>query len=111
MRVILVTVAKGTAGHDDGQEDTEITGAHLEIYVDEGCLSCRRSLELAAHVRSRFPEVDVRVFNSGEPGGLYGHLVLATPTFILNGKKMSLGNPSPAQLDEAILNAMKGPRK
>jgi protein-disulfide isomerase len=55
--------------------------------------------------------VDVRVISSGEPGGLYAHLVLATPTFILNGRKMSLGNPSPAQLDEAILSALKGPRR
>jgi hypothetical protein len=82
----------------------------LEIYVDEGCLGCRRSLELAAHVRSRFPDVDVKVYDASEPAGNSRHLVLATPTFILNGKKMSLGNPSPAQLDEAILSAMNGPR-
>ncbi len=77
--------------------------------MDEGCLGCRRSLELAEHVRSRFPGVEVRVFSSGE--GMYAHLVAATPTFILNGRKMSLGNPSPAQLDEAILTAMKAPRR
>ena len=79
--------------------------------MDEDCLGCRRSLELADHVRSRFPDVDVHVFNTGEPGGVYAHLVLASPTFILNGRKMSLGNPSPAQLDEAILATMKGPRR
>ena len=89
----------------------QISLPHLEIYVDEGCLGCRRSLELAEHVRKRFPGVDVRVINTGEPGGEYAHLVLATPTFILNGRKMSLGNPSPAQLDEAILSALKGPRR
>ncbi len=83
----------------------------LEIYVDEGCLACGRSLELAAHVRSRFPDVDVKVYDASEPGGDSRHLVLATPTYILNGRKMSLGNPSTAQLDEAILMAMSGARE
>ena len=61
-------------------------------------------------MRGRFPEVDVNVY-SPPSAGLYEHLVLATPTFILNGKKMSLGNPSPTQLDEAILSAMKESRE
>ena len=76
--------------------------------MDEGCLGCRRSVELAEHVRRRFPGVNVHVIYTGEPGGRYAHLVPATPTFILNGRRMSLGNPSPAELEEAIQSALEG---
>ena len=83
------------------------TSLDLEIYVEEGCRTCRRSLELADHVRRRFPDIDVRIIDGLGSGGRHEDLVFATPTFILNGGRVSLGNPSIAQLEAAIVAAMK----
>lgn len=74
----------------------------LEVYIEWDCLVCRRSLRLAEHVRQRFPTVDVRIVNVTTERGEHSDLVIATPTFILNGRIFSLGNPSQADLDAAI---------
>jgi hypothetical protein len=79
----------------------------LEIYIEEGCLACRRSIELGGEMRRQFPEAEV-VIISGPSGGEHRSMVLATPTFILNGEIISLGNPSHTQLEEALRTAMQG---
>ena len=81
----------------------------LEIYVEKGCLACRRSLSLAAAVRDRFPQVRLSVVDMSSGGGEYRHLVTATPTFVLNGSAFSLGNPSGAELERAILDLLQQP--
>ncbi len=83
------------------------TRPYLEIYIEEGCWACKRSLELAAHVQELFPGVEVRIVGA-DGDGQSGNLVVATPTFILNGERVSLGNPSAAQLEAAIIAAMRG---
>lgn len=82
----------------------------LEIYIERSCLACRRSLHLAEHVRQRFPDVEVQVIDIATGEGGHQHLVVATPTFVLNGKLLSLGNPSRAQLEKAITGLPDGGR-
>lgn len=77
----------------------------LEVYVERNCLVCRRSLRLAEHVRQRYPDVDVRVVDTAAVGN-HSHLVVAMPTFILNGLVFSLGNPSKTELDAAITDLL-----
>ncbi len=74
----------------------------LEIYVQDGCFSCQRSLELAARARAAFPEIQVEVIDIRTEEGVYRSQVAATPTYILDGAIISLGNPAPAEL-EAML--------
>ncbi len=74
----------------------------LEIYVDDGCFGCERSLELADYVRQRFPQVAVHVIASASLDGVYSHLVNATPTYILDGDTIFLGNPSADELERVI---------
>ncbi len=81
----------------------------LEIYVEKGCPGCRRSLSLAAGVVDRFPEVPVRVVDVSSGGVEYRRLVTATPTFVLNGTTFSLGNPSSAELEQAITDLLERP--
>lgn len=64
---------------------------------------CRRSISLAEQIQQRFPEVTVRVIDTAREQGEHSDLVVATPTFILNGRTFSLGNPSNAELEAAIL--------
>lgn len=81
---------------------TQMTDVRLDIYVERGCLGCRRADELADWVRTRFPRVHVRVMAPGEDASDQGKLVAATPTYFLNGRRFSLGNPGRDELDEAI---------
>ena len=74
----------------------------LEIYVQEGCFGCQRSFELAERARGAFPEMQVEVVDMCSTEGVYRSQVAATPTYILDGEIISLGNPSPAEL-EAML--------
>lgn len=78
----------------------------LEIYVETGCLTCRRSLSLAREVQRLFPEVSVEVIDVSSAAGRHRHLVRATPTFILDGVTISLGNPSEAALERAITHVL-----
>ncbi len=74
----------------------------LEIYVQEGCFGCQRSFELAERARGAFPEMQVEIIDMLSTDGIYRNQVAATPTYILDGEIISLGNPSPAEL-EAML--------
>jgi len=74
----------------------------LEIYVQEGCFSCRRAFELAERAREAFPEMQVDIVDFASDAGIYRGKVAATPTYIVDGEIISLGNPSPAEL-EAML--------
>lgn len=74
----------------------------LEIYVQDGCFGCQRSFELAERARGAFPEMQVDIVDICSTDGVYRNKVAATPTYILDGEIISLGNPSPAEL-EAML--------
>ena len=85
-----------------------MTLVYLEVYVERGCAICRRSERLAEGVRERFPDVSVRVVDVAVEQGEHGQLVTATPTFVLNGSVLSLGNPSRAELEAAISRLLGG---
>lgn len=74
----------------------------LEIYVDPACRVCRRSLVLGDEIRDSFPEVRVKVIELGQELGAHESLVTATPTFVLDGVVLALGNPTRVQLERAI---------
>ena len=83
---------------------------NLEIYVERGCMLCGRSLELADYVRGKYPAVAVRVIDAADEAGERCDLVVATPTYILNGARFSLGNPSRSALERAILSLLQKDR-
>lgn len=76
----------------------------LDIYVEHGCMGCRRAGELADWVRDRLPSVIVRVVDPHDDQSDQAALVRATPTYFLNGAEFSLGNPSQDQLETALLS-------
>ena len=82
--------------------------ARLDIYVEHGCIGCRRASELAAWARERFPSVNVRVLAPEEDDSEQAALVRATPTYFLNGVEFSLGNPSQQQLEAALMSVQEG---
>jgi hypothetical protein len=77
----------------------------VEIYVTAHCESSRHALEVAAMIGREFPEVEVRVIEVGAANVPIPESVFATPTYLLNGTRWSLGNPSPHQVRQALRGA------
>lgn len=63
-------------------------------------------------IRDEFPAVDVRMITLGATESAIPESVFATPTYLLNGERWSLGNPSTEQvrhtLEAALGAAMAG---
>jgi len=72
--------------------------ASLEIYVEADCFVCARSSEIAAGVRATFADVEVEMIDLADGGGRHRHLLIAAPTYVLDGEVVSLGNPDPHTL-------------
>ncbi|MDE3074517.1 MAG: hypothetical protein KGJ86_03730 [Chloroflexota bacterium] len=72
-------------------------GPHLQIVVAPGCEPCVESRLIAREARERFPRINVELIE------LDGQIqppeaVVATPTYLLNGRVISLGNPRREEL-------------
>lgn len=75
----------------------------LEIFVAPDCLGCETARDLAASVRETgAPHLDVHVIDLGAPDAVRPPAVFAVPTYLLDGRVLSLGNPDPAWLIERL---------
>ena len=79
----------------------------LEVFIESGCLSCDRAVRLAKDVETDYPQLSVRVIDIGGDA-TRPEEVFAVPTFMLNGRVVSLGNPSVSELCSEI-DALLGP--
>jgi hypothetical protein len=85
-----------------------MAAAQLEIYVEPGCRICARAEDIAAELRETSLDLHVTVIDLSGPGGAHRHLVVAAPTYVLNGRVISLGNPDRAELAREIALATMG---
>ncbi len=79
----------------------------LEVYVSTMCPNCGEAVRLAEEAAARYPDAVVRVIDLDQLDGRPPpDPVVAVPTYLLNGRVVSLGNPYPeelfARLHEAI---------
>jgi len=65
---------------------------HLEIYITDQCTNCREAV-LIAEQASSIAGLEVTVVNLDVPGQRVPKQVFATPTYVLDGLVVSLGNP------------------
>ena len=84
----------------------EHDAVELQVFVEAGCALCQRALRLAEEVEGAFPELAVRVIDASEPSGRPDD-VFAVPTFVLNGRVLSLGNPKRSLLHHAIESLLR----
>ena len=78
----------------------------LDVYVTEHCFGCAEALRLAEAAARHFPAVSVRVVDlehepEARPDGL-----VAVPTYVLDGRVVSLGNPPGEELFRCLARAM-----
>ena len=66
----------------------------LEVFVAPGCVGCETARRLVAEVVGRaLPRLRVRLVDLGEPDAVRHPAVFAVPTYLLDGRVLSLGNP------------------
>ncbi len=79
--------------------------AELAIYVSQACEVCAYAQTLAQRIRRDYAHVHVQVIDLAAVDAVPAQ-VFATPTYLLDGRVWSLGNPSDRQIEETF-----GPRR
>lgn len=74
----------------------------LEIVIANHCRQCRESVRVGDALQREFPSLDVRVIDLDAPEAIKPEVVFAVPSFLLNGRVVSLGNPEVAELSGTI---------
>ncbi len=82
--------------------------ARLDVYVSSECPNCAEAVRLAEEAAARYPTVVVRVIDLDQlDGGPPPDPVVAVPTYLLNGRVISLGNPYPEDLFARLHGAVE----
>ncbi len=76
-----------------------MTKQTLHVYIADDCWSCQETRRIVADVAGRFPEIQVelREMDQDKPDDVF-----AVPTYVLNGRVISLGNPSHEELHQKL---------
>lgn len=80
---------------------------HLQIFVGKHCANCAEAFRIAELARS-IDGLDVDVIDLDEPGQHAPVNVVAVPTYVLDGRVVSLGNPYPDVFLTQLRNGVKG---
>ena len=76
----------------------------LQVYITDDCWSCAETRRIVADVSPRFPGVLVEFLDmtlSDRPDSVF-----AVPTYLLNGRVISLGNPTRHELSQKLSKEM-----
>jgi len=65
----------------------------LKIYVRENCSGCNEALHIATNIATTYPNIAIEIIDIAKPNAVVPDNVFATPTYTLNSKIVSLGNP------------------
>lgn len=79
----------------------------LDVYVLTGCTNCSFARNLATTVAQAYPEVRVRVRDLAHTSDV-PDAVFAAPTYVLNDRVISLGNPDEAALRLLLEQVLAG---
>lgn len=83
-------------------ETNSLSQVTLDVYISAHCWQCPEAQRLARKAQLEFPAIAVRVIDLDQPGVMQPAFVFAVPTFVLNGQVISLGTPTPEDLDQKI---------
>ena len=66
----------------------------LKIFITQSCPTCTETYMLARQIRQDYPDLTVELVDVADHQAVVPESVFATPTFMLNNRVVSLGNPS-----------------
>ncbi len=78
----------------------------LQVYLNEDCWACAESRRIVSDIARQFPQLAVELLDlesEDRPENVF-----AVPTYVLNGRIISLGNPYREQLRREIQDALSG---
>ena len=67
----------------------------LKVYITEHCPGCVEAQHTAIRIGQNYPDVTVRVIDISSTEEAVPEEIFATPTYVLNNRVVSLGNPGP----------------
>ncbi|GEM_PF-3846075 len=79
----------------------------VRIYVAEHCQACEHTYQVAESIRAHFPQVELHIVDLATTQETIPEEVFATPTYLLNGRVWSLGNPSPEEIATRLGQAVQ----
>jgi hypothetical protein len=74
--------------------------AKLDVYISETCWSCDEAKEIVANIQPVFPGITIElrdISDKRRPSSVF-----ATPTYVLDGRTIFLGNPTREQLRQKL---------
>jgi hypothetical protein len=74
----------------------------LKIFIAENCPGCNDARLIAAQIEQNHPKITVELVDVTEPRAAVPEAIFATPTYMLNDRIVSLGNPSPEQVAQWV---------
>ena len=74
----------------------------LQVYISTDCWTCEESERIAADVAAQFPDVHVQLVDIH--AGEMPECVFAVPTYLINGRIVSLGNPTREALYQKLIS-------
>jgi len=78
----------------------------LQVYTLADCWTCEETERIVTDVVSRFPNVEVAVLDmmsAEKPDDVF-----AVPTYLINGRIVSLGNPTREELMQKLMSVQNG---
>jgi len=76
---------------------------HLDVYVSSHCANCVEACLLAEEAAAMYPALAVRVIDLDANPAARPEYIVAAPTYVLNGRVISLGNPYRDELFARLL--------
>lgn len=77
----------------------------LQVFVKKDCEVCSRARKLAQQADEQFPNLEVDIVDMNE-AQFVREDVFAVPTFILEGRVLSLGNPQRSELHDEVASLL-----
>lgn len=68
-------------------------GLTLKIFITQDCPNCAESHVIARQIRQDYPDLTVEIIDVADKQAVVPEAIFATPTFMLNNRIVSLGNP------------------
>lgn len=72
----------------------------LQVYVSADCWTCEETERIVAEAAAQFPDVEVELVDMST--GEKPDNVFAVPTYLINGRIASLGNPTRDELVQKL---------
>lgn len=81
--------------------------AVLEVYVGPGCNASEAARDMVENVNAvALPGLEIRLIDLSDPNARRPRAVFAIPTYILDGKVLSLGNPDEGWLLQQVTEVL-----